>query len=159
VIGVGHLIGHRDWAPTRKIDPGPRLVDYIRDYAPGGGAPEEPDDMTPEQEKRITDALQVIRGKVEATYNVAASADAQARAALLEARNVDYDVIRADGTPQVWLVAGDSRVHIPNQTALAAFGGPAAVKVVRPDDPRMLLPVLRDTTPDTEQPPVPPTGG
>lgn len=44
MIGAGHILGHRDWAPTRKSDPGPFLVDEIRDWAPTA-APEE-DDMS-----------------------------------------------------------------------------------------------------------------
>lgn len=35
MISPGHIIGHRDWSPTRKTDPGPFLVDQIRDWAPG----------------------------------------------------------------------------------------------------------------------------
>lgn len=34
MISPGHIIGHRSWAPTRKTDPGPFLVDEIRDWAP-----------------------------------------------------------------------------------------------------------------------------
>jgi hypothetical protein len=122
--------------------------------------------MTPELAKAltvITSAIGVVRSKVEMTYNKAASADAQARLAVAAVARMQsgqhYDVIRAEDSPVVYAIVGDAKLHIPNQVALAAFGGLAAVEVVRPDDPRLTLPDAGKDTPQPEEPPVPQTGG